>query len=73
MKKVCWVTYLKKAGQYVIFTQENDDSPAKCEYAFDCYPTATQYTGTRGTAVDRNIIYAINEFIDDGYTFIGII
>lgn len=73
MKKICWVTYLKKAGTFVIYTQENDGSPAKCECHFDCYPTATKYTGTFGEAVDKNILYAIDELIDDGYVFIGII
>lgn len=71
--KVCWVTYMKKAGMFAIFSQENDDAPAKCECAFDCYPTATRYTGTRIESVDSSILYAIDELIENGYVFIGII
>lgn len=73
MKKICWISYLKKSGEWVLYTKDDEDTPAKCKYAFDTYPTATPYTLTRGEAVDKNILYAINECIDDEYVFIGII
>ena len=73
MGKICWISRMRSTGEWVLYTKKGDDSPAKCECAFDCYPTATRYTGSRGEAVDRNLLYAINEFIEDDYVFIGII
>lgn len=71
--KVCWISRMRSTGEWVLYAKKGDDFPAKCECAFDCYPTATRYTGTRIEVVDRNILYAIDELIGKGYVFIGII
>ncbi len=74
IKKICWVRYSEKSCKWILYTKEGEDEdvPAKCVFAFDSYPVATQFVGTRGEAVDTNILYAITEFVECGYVFIGV-
>ena len=68
-EKTCWVSYLKSSGKYIIVKKESYDAPAHCLYSFDCVAVHDKNI----QAVNADILLIINELIDSGYIFLGII